>query len=217
MTARHWRNAWGSIALASAVVAVGFSGSALAGPHMASRGGVQAKIEYCATCHGDGGQGFYGYIAIPRIGGQQIGYIENQLRDFSSGLRHTAVMGPVARSVSPSMYGAIAAHFHAMNPPPLGGASGGSAARGRDIFMNGIPESNVPACWACHGEDAHGTNEIPRLAGQLPSYLMTTLSNWYAQRGTKSEHGLSAIMVPTTHNLTRSEMAAVAAYVSRLR
>lgn len=216
MKAIHGRYALSSIALAGALMALGSSGSALAGPRESS-GGVQAKIEYCETCHGDRGQGFYGYYAIPRLAGQQTGYLENQLRDFSSGMRHTAIMSPIARSVSPSMYGAIAAHFHAMNSAPLGGGSGGNAALGRDIFMNGIPESNVPACWACHGADAHGSRDIPRLAGQLPSYLINTLSNWYQQRGTKSEHGFSALMVPTTHNLTRAQMAAVAAYVSGLR
>ncbi len=216
MMAIHGRYALSSIALATAFMAVGSFGSALAGPRESS-GGVQAKIEYCETCHGASGQGFYGYYAIPRLAGQQTGYIEDQLRDFSHGERHTPIMGPVARSVSPSEYSAIAAHFHAMNSAPLGGGSGGNVALGRDIFMNGIPESNVPACWACHGQDAHGAREIPRLAGQLPSYLIKTLSNWYEQRGTKSAHGLSAIMVPTTHNLTRAQMAAVAAYVSGLR
>ncbi len=217
MIVTHGRHVLSSIALATALIAVGSFGSASAAPRAASHGSVQAKIEYCEICHGAGGQGFYGYYAMPRLAGQQPGYIVDQLHDFAHGERHTAIMGPVARGVSPSMYGAIAAHFHAMNPAPLGGGSGGNVALGRDIFMNGIPESNVPACWACHGADAHGAREIPRLAGQLPSYLTKALANWYEQRGSKSAGGLSALMVPTTHNLTRAQIAAVAAYVSGLR
>ncbi|WP_298426502.1 c-type cytochrome [Rhodoblastus sp.] len=212
MIAIHGRNALYSIALASAVVAAGFSGSAVAG----AGGGVQDKIEYCQVCHGETGRGFYGYYAIPRLAGQQPGYIENQLRDYASGLRHNSVMGGVARGVSPATYGAIAAHFHAMNPAPLGGG-GGNVALGREIFANGLPESNVPACSACHGPDAHGTGQIPRLAGQLPSYLVKTLSNWSPERGHSSAGGLSALMVPTTHNLTAAQIAAVAAYVGGLR
>jgi cytochrome c553 len=216
MMAIHGRYALSSIALATALMAVGSFGSALAGPREAS-GGVQAKIQYCETCHGDSGQGFYGYYTIPRLAGQQPGYLLNQLRDFTSGLRTHPIMGSVARGVNQPMYGAIAAHFHSMNSPPLGGRSGGNAAVGRDIFMNGIPEANVPACWACHGPDAHGVREIPRLAGQLPSYIEKTMASWEGERSSKSAGGLAALMVPTTHNLTRAQIAAVAAYVSGLR
>jgi cytochrome c553 len=101
-------------------------------------------------------------------------------------------------------------------PPPLGGG-GGNVGLGREIFANGLPESNVPACSACHGPDARGTGQIPRLAGQLPSYLVNTLSGWSRNRSRESAGGLSAVMVPTTHNLTPAMMSAVAAYVSALR
>lgn len=212
MMANRLRNALNSAALASVILAAGLSGSALSG----ERGGVEAKIEYCQICHGQSGQGFYGYYPIPRLAGQQQAYIENQLRDYASGLRHNSIMGGVARGVAPGTMGTIAAHFHGMNPPPLG-ASGGNAALGREIFSNGLPEANIPACSACHGPDGHGTGAIPRLAGQLPSYLVKTLSNWSAERGRESAGGLSAIMVPTTHNMNAAQIAAVAAYVGGLR
>jgi cytochrome c553 len=219
MIAIHGRYALSSVVLAAALMAVGSSGFASAEPRAAGHGSVQAKIEYCETCHGEGGQGFYGYYTIPRLAGQQPGYIVNELHDFVGRLRTHPIMSNVARGVPPSMYGAIAEHFHSMNSPPLGGSGGGNAKLGRDIFMNGIPESNVPACWACHGPDAHGARgEIPRLAGQLPAYIVQTLATWNTERGPEvAQHGLSALMVPTTHNLTRAEMAAVAAYVGGLR
>lgn len=216
MTAIYRRNALGSIALAAGLVAAGFSGSALARSRAELHGSVQAKLEYCETCHGESGQGFYGYYAIPRLAGQQPGYLLNQLRDFTSGLRTHPIMGNVARGVAQPMYGAIAEHFHSMNSLLLGGG-GGNVALGRKIFTEGLPESNVPACWACHGPDAHGAREIPRLAGQLPAYLEKTMASWEAERSAKSAGGLSLLMVPTTHNLTRAQIAAVAAYVSGLR
>lgn len=183
----------------------------------AERGGVEDKIEYCQICHGQAGQGYHGYLTMPRLAGQQSAYLESQLRDYADGRRVNAVMSNVARGVSPSMYGAIATHFRALNPPPLDGGAGGNAALGRTIFANGLPESNVPACSACHGPDGHGTGQIPRLAGQVPSYLVRTLSNWSQERGRASAGGLSAIMVPTTHNMTAAQIAAVAAYVGSLR
>ena len=34
------------------------------------RGEVQAKAEYCKDCHGLSGQGYRGYLPIPRLAGQ---------------------------------------------------------------------------------------------------------------------------------------------------
>jgi len=212
MTAIGWRRGLNSIALASMIAALGLPGLSLAGEH----GGVEAKIEYCQICHGASGQGYYGYYAIPRLAGQQPAYLEYQLRDYAAGRRVNSVMAGVARGVPPAMYGAIAAHFKALNPAPLGGG-GGNVALGRTIFTNGLPESNVPACSACHGPEGHGTGTIPRLAGQLPSYLVKTMSNWGRDRGRSSAGGLAAIMVPTTHNMSSAQIAAVAAYVGGLR
>ena len=91
-------------------------------------------------------------------------------------------------------------------------------AAGKHIYDDGLPESNVPACSACHGPDARGQDQIPRLAGQLPDYFHAKLVNWAAERGQNSMMpDSSAIMGPTSHNLTKSQISAVAAYVSSLR
>ena len=179
----------------------------------------QAKLEYCKTCHGLSGQGYHGYYAMPRLAGQQPKYIENQLRAFIEHRRKNEIMANVAHSLSPSMLSALARHFRDLNPPPLGGGgSRGDMATGKRIFEEGLPESNVPACSACHGQDARGQDQIPRLAGQLPDYFYSKLVNWTAERGQNtSMPDSSAVMGPTSHNLTKSQIAAVAAYVSSLR
>jgi cytochrome c553 len=213
MMVMRWRGASRSIALVSLLFATLHGGAAFAG----ESGGLQDKIEYCQICHGQAGQGYRGYEIMPRLAGQQPAYLESQLRDYAAGRRVNSVMANVARSVPPAMIGAIAAHFRAMNPPPLAGGASGNASLGRTIFANGLPEENVPACSACHGPDGHGTGQIPRLAGQVPSYLVKTMSNWSRERAQASAGGLAAIMVPTTHNLSEAEIAAVAAYVGSLR
>jgi mono/diheme cytochrome c family protein len=43
------------------------------------------------------------------------------------------------------------------------------------------------------------------------------LTGWSKQRGQGTAVDTSAIMAPTAHNLTRSQIEAVAAYVSNLR
>src|SRR6516164_9149977 len=43
---------------------------------------LEAKFDYCKTCHGVFGQGYHGAFPIPRLAGQQPEYVENQLRAF---------------------------------------------------------------------------------------------------------------------------------------
>jgi cytochrome c553 len=184
----------------------------------ARQGGLEAKLEYCKTCHGLSGQGYHGYFPMPRLAGQQPQYIENQLRAFIEHRRKNLIMANVAHALSPSMLSSLAHHFRDLNPPPLEGRSRGATVLGKHIYDDGLPESNVPACSACHGPDAKGQDQIPRLAGQLPDYLYSKLVNWSAERGQNSSMpDSSAVMGPTSHNLTKSQIEAVAAYVSHLQ
>jgi cytochrome c553 len=115
------------------------------------------------------------------------------------------------------MMAALAAHFRDLNPRPFGGAPRGSLAIGKKIYEEGLPDSNVPACSACHGTEGKGQNEIPRLAGQLYAYTVGQLTGWRTERGQGTAVDTSAIMAPTAHNLTKSQVEAVAAYVSYLQ
>jgi len=175
----------------------------------ARQGGLEAKLEYCKTCHGLSGQGYMGYFPMPRLAGQQPAFIERR--------RTNPIMFNVAHVLNPSMMAALAVHFRDLNPRPFGGAPRGSLATGKKIFEEGLPESNVPACSACHGTEGKGQNEIPRLAGQLYAYTVGQLTGWRTERGQGTAVDTSAIMAPTAHNLTRSQIEAVAAYVSYLQ
>ena len=206
-----------SAVLATMLAVVLCAGARAQESRATAAGGFEAKLEYCKTCHGLSGQGYLGYFPMPRLAGQQPDYIEAQLRAFIERRRTNPIMFNVAHALSPSMISALANHFHHLNPPPFGGAPHSAATQGKRIFDEGLPESNVPACSACHGTDAHGQHEIPRLAGQLYPYMVGQLTGWSKQRGQGTAVDTSAIMAPTAHNLTRSQIEAVAAYVSNLR
>jgi cytochrome c553 len=200
-------------ALRTAILAV----SLLVGLSVASQADeLQAKLDYCKTCHGLSGQGYRGYFPMPRLAGQQPEYLENQLRAFIERRRVNPIMANVAHALRPSMVAALAAHFRHLDPRPIGGAPGRSLATGKRIFDDGLPESNVPACSACHGSDGRGQNEIPRLAGQLYEYTVGQLTGWSKVRGQGTSVDTSAIMAPTAHNMSRPQVEAVAAYVSTL-
>jgi cytochrome c553 len=163
-------------------------------------------------------QGFRGFYPIPRLAGQQPTYLENQLQAFIEHRRTNNVMFNVAHSLSPSMVAALAANFNALNPPPLGGAPRQLVVTGGKIFQDGLPDQDIAACAACHGPDAAGAGLIPRLAGQLYPYVIDKLVNWGKERGQNPKlPDTSAIMTPVAHSLNKSQIEAVAAYVSTLK
>jgi cytochrome c553 len=111
-----------------------------------AKGSLEAKLEYCKTCHGLSGQGYLGNFPMPRLAGQQPEYLEDQLRAFIERRRTNPIMFNVAHVLSPSMLTALATHFRGFNPEPFGGAPRRSIAAGKRIYEEGLPESNVPAC-----------------------------------------------------------------------
>lgn len=178
---------------------------------------LKAKTDYCKTCHGIDGQGFRGSFPMPRLAGQQPEYIANQLQAFIDRRRTNPVMNNVAHALDPAMVKALAGYFQNLNPKPLGGGSKALVPEGKKIYEEGVPSANVPPCASCHGPDAKGADAFPRLAGQLPDYILRKLSNWDKERGqNKDKPDNSAIMEPIAHGLTEAQIKAVAAYVSQL-
>lgn len=178
---------------------------------------LKAKTDYCKTCHGTEGQGFRGSFPMPRLAGQQPEYIANQLQAFIDKRRTNKVMFGVAHVLDPEMVKALSEYFKNLDPKPLGGAARGNAAEGKKIYEEGLPGANVPPCASCHGADAKGADAFPRLAGQLPDYILRKLTNWDKERGQdKDKPDNSAIMQPIAHDLSEAQINAVAAYVSQL-
>jgi len=208
------------LALPTAILAIVFSTSGRAedtGTTNFSKQALQAKIEYCKTCHGVSGQGFHGSTPIPRLAGQQTEYIENQLRAFIERRRENKYMYGVSHVLNPTMRTALAKHFSELNPKPLGGAPKELAMAGKKIYDEGLPDAQVPPCASCHGPDAKGIGEFPRLAGQLNDYILNKLMNWNTERGQDpAKPDTSAIMQPIAHSLTKSQIQAIAAYLNYL-
>jgi cytochrome c553 len=173
---------------------------------------VAAKLAYCEVCHGVSAQGFNGYYPIPRLAGQQIAYIENELQGFVEHKRTNNIMFNVGHVLSPAMIKALATDFHDLNPKPLGGAPKDMVSAGEKIFQQGLPDAGVPPCASCHGAEAKGNDQFPRLAGQLYPYLVSQLTNWASERGETN----SNVMAPIAHDLTPPQVKAVAAYLSYL-
>ena len=204
--ARARRSAW-----PLAILAIAFTGSTRA-EDTVSKQDLQAKLQYCEVCHGVSAQGYPGYYPIPRLAGQQVDYIKGQLQGFAEQKRTNNIMFNIGHVLSPAMITALATSFHDLDPKPVGGAPRELVAEGKKIYDEGVPSANVAACASCHGRDAKGNGQFPRLAGQLYPYVSLQLTNWSKERG----EALSSVMAPIARGLTDAQIKAVAAYVSYL-
>ena len=159
---------------------------------------------------------FTDFIRFPRLAGQQQEYLKNQVQAFVERRRTNNIMFHVSHVLSPAMLSALADSFHDLNPKPLVTAAPSDLlAAGKKIYDEGIPESNVPPCASCHGPEAKGDGQFPRLAGQLSDYVVSKLKNWTKERGQDPKNpDASAIMQPIAHGLTEQQIRAVAAYLN---
>jgi cytochrome c553 len=199
--------------LVAGTIALGMGNSALraAEPDAAAMARAQRlAITVCGTCHGR--QGNSTQPKFPRLAGQAPHYLAAQLRAFRSQTRGDpdaiSYMWGMAGELDDPTIDALAAYYAEQKPEPS--SSGGDAAlvaRGREIYRHGIASQNVPACSACHGPDAHGVQDLPRLAGQHAQYVLKQLASF------QSNMRNVAVMHGVAQNLRLPEMRAVAAFL----
>ena len=131
-----------------------------------------AAVRNCTWCHGVSAQG---YSPAPRLAGQQTQYIENQLKSFGYHRRDNPFskmyMWYAAANLTPWAAHDLAFYFSTLRPEPANDGNRELVSLGRAIYQEGMPDSNIVACVACHGPRAQGVREIPRLGGLSYSYL----------------------------------------------
>lgn len=83
---------------------------------------------------------------------------------------------------------------------------------GEDIFKNGLPTQGVLACSSCHGPQALGAGEIPRLAGQHSNYLYKQIMVFKLTDDRPRGEAMKQIF----HNMTDEQAHAVSNYLSSM-
>jgi cytochrome c553 len=191
--------------------------SALAGGAHADEADVAAQLHaqkiamtVCGTCHGPNGNSTQ--PKFPRLARQNANYLTAQLKAFRSQSRGDpdaiGYMWGMASELDDATIAALASYYAAQPAEPSARAGDAAQiARGREIFENGIASEGVPACSACHGRDAHGLQDFPRLAGQHAQYVLKQLASF------QSNMRNVAIMHGVAQNLRLPEMEAVAAFL----
>ena len=168
-------------------------------------------VRNCTWCHGTSAQGF---MVAPRLAGQRPQYIENQLRSFHEHTRDNPfskqyMWGAVA-ALGPQAAHDLAIYFATIAPKPANDGDKDLAARGRTIYLEGIPEANIVSCYACHGPNAEGVRDIPRLGGLAYFYLKGRLEQW----GQGYHSGVESPMPLAASHLGPDEIEALASYLS---
>jgi cytochrome c553 len=163
----------------------------------------------CALCHGEKGETIG--EDIPRLAGQNADYLAKELRDFQSGVRKSP-MNRMARGLSADDIKAITGYYAAQAGAAPGPASELGTSVGRYLFQNGNSTTGIPACKSCHGEQAHGSATLPRLAGQHSAYLMRQIREFSQRKRTNDNE----IMHTIVERITPQEAKAVAEYLASL-
>ena len=174
--------------------------------------GTAAGAPPCAQCHAFNGVSDASG-AFPRLAGQSAHYLAEQLRDFASGVRASAIMSPIAKALSPDDVADVAAYFAGVNAPvlPLKAPDAALVKRGEELAKAGGPERLH--CDNCHGPGGSGEPPvIPYLAGQYAHYIAFTLQMWRTGFRKNSPDAMGVI----ANKLDDQEIAAVAAYYQQV-
>ena len=162
----------------------------------------------CFLCHG--AQGESTSEIFPRLAGQHAEYITKQLTAFKNGQRKSTAMVEMVSKLTPDEMVALGKYYEKFSIPREEPKDPELAAVGRYIFYNGNKFSGVPACVSCHGANAEGAANLPRLATQFSGYIHTQLKSFNKRERTND----NAVMHTVVEKMTELEMAAVAEYVS---
>jgi cytochrome c553 len=199
---------------AATLLALGAAAARADEPDAAAQAHAQrVAVTVCGTCHGP--QGNSTNPKYPRLAGQNANYLAAQLKAFRAQTRGDpdaiGYMWGMASQLDDQTIQALAAYYAAQKAEPS--ASGASAAitRGRQIYQQGVAAQGVPACASCHGPDAHGLQDFPRLAGQHAQYVLKQLASF------QSNMRNVAIMHGVAQNLNLGDMDAVAAFLETQR
>lgn len=127
----------------------------------------------CAACHGSAGTS---ELALtPSLGGQPSFYAITQLFLFREGRRDNAAMVAAAKGLSDDDLRGFSDAI-AQLPPPAPPSAAPDAQR----VQRGRALAQQHQCLACHGGDAAGGQQVPRLAHQREDYLLHALQGFKA-------------------------------------
>ncbi|KXB30770.1 MULTISPECIES: c-type cytochrome [Dechloromonas] len=156
---------------------------------------------FCANCHGE--DGVSKSPEIPNLAGQNPAYLLEQVRKFGSGERKDPFMQGLIKVLKDEERVQIAL-FYASTTVLPSRSDAAQAAQGKVLFGK--------LCSRCHGEQAHGNETFPRLAGQKQPYLRTSIMRYRDGTGERNNQ----LMSIATASLKNEDITALTNYLGQL-
>jgi cytochrome c553 len=166
-------------------------------------------IAMCRGCHGIAQYrtAYPEVYSVPKLAGQQAGYILKALQDYKQGLRSHATMRSIAALQSDDEAAVIATFYADKDKGP------GLHANAFADDQKTAPPKSATACEACHGPGGNKpvSPDTPRLAGQEDDYLVQALIQY--RKGSRQ----NPIMGAMAKSLTDPQIRDLAKYFSEQR
>ena len=133
-------------------------------------------------------------------------YIYLQLKDYKEGRRKNPMMSPVAAGLEKQDMHDLAAYFASQKQARTGFKTDPERVKA------GAAKAEESLCAMCHLGGMAGQNEVPRLAGQHPEYIMTQLKNFKARERTNDAGNMTSL----AQTLSEEDMTNLAHWISAL-
>jgi cytochrome c553 len=156
---------------------------------------------FCANCHGE--EGVSKAPEVPNLAGQNAAYLLEQIRKFGSGERKDPFMQGLIKVLKDEERLQIAAYYASVPVQPSR-ADATKVAQGKELFTK--------LCARCHGDQAHGNELYPRLAGQKMPYLQTSITRYRDNTGERN----NPLMSIATATLKNNDIVALTHYLTQL-
>ena len=167
-------------------------------------GGIEAKAQTCAACHGPNGNSTDSQY--PKLAGQTARYIYLELKDFKEGRRHDPHMEPMLKSLSQEDMLALADYYTKQTPTPTGFKADAAKVNA------GAKKADEVLCTMCHSGGFSGQNEIPRVAGQHYAYIKKQLNDFKARHRTNDAGNMTSV----ASTLSETDIENLAQYIANL-
>ncbi len=190
-----------SVTLAAVLAAAAFSLPAIARDPAR---GAEIAAERCAACHGIDGKS--GLAEIPRLAGQQVGFITLQMILFREGIRQVPAMQSPSEKLSDADVEALAAYFAGLPSSPPEDRTPRDAA----LMARGQAISAARNCGVCHLPNYAGRAQMPRLTHQHEAFLTHTMTEY--RDGNRV--GIDTQMNGAVQGLSDADIAALAHYLA---
>ena len=162
------------------------------------------KAAACAACHGADGNSTI--AQFPVLAGQTARYLYLQLKDFKEGRRSEPAMNTFLAKLSRDDMLDLADYFSAQKPKPI--AFRPDAAR----IARGRKKAEEVLCTMCHLGGMKGQNEIPRVAGQRPEYVIKQLKAFKARTRTNDAGSMTSV----AQTISEQDIEDLAHYIASL-